>query len=531
MPPPPKRTVVIGLLGTQLDSCRPEERWDRWRPTVGLCMQEDRVVHRLELLFEAKFQKVADQVTADIASVSPETEVRARHVSFRDAWDFTDVYGALHDFARGYAFDLENEEYLIHITTGTHVAQICLFLLTETRHLPGRLVQTSPSNRTRGGPEGRVTVIDLDLSRYDALAARFQRERQDRFELLKSGIATRNPAFNRTIERVERVAGHSRAPVLLLGPTGAGKSQLARRLYELKKSANQVTGRFVELNCGTLRGDAALSALFGHRKGAYTGAGTEREGLLKSADGGLLFLDEIGELSPDSQVLLLRALEEKRFLPLGSDEEVGSDFQLVSGTNRDLRAEVAAGRFRGDLLARINLWTFELPGLAERREDIEPNLEYELERHSAAGGRAVRFNREARAAYLDFALAPEATWTGNFRDLNASLTRLATLAEGRRIDLPLVREEIDRLRRDWSRPENALDPCAEVMGERAAGLDRFDRVQLNEVIRVCRASPTLAEAGRTLFAQSRLKKKTPNDSDRVRKFLVAFGLSWEQVKG
>ena len=119
------------------------------------------------------------------------------------------------------------------------------------------------------------------------------------------------------IETVERVAIRSAEPLLLTGPTGAGKSQLARRIFELKKLNNQLKGNFVEVNCATLRGDQAMSTLFGHKKGAFTGAVADRPGLLKSADGGVLFLDEVGELGQDEQAMLLRAVEEKRFLPLG----------------------------------------------------------------------------------------------------------------------------------------------------------------------------------------------------------------------
>lgn len=154
----------------------------------------------------------------------------------------------------------------------------------------------------------------------------------------------------------------ARRALLLTGPTGAGKSRLARRIFDLKKLRHAVAGNFVEVNCATLRGDGAMSTLFGHVKGAFTGAITERQGLLRSADGGVLFLDEIGELGLDEQAMLLRAVEDKAFLPLGSDREVQSAFQLIAGTNRDLLVSVRNGRFREDLLARINLWTFRLPG-------------------------------------------------------------------------------------------------------------------------------------------------------------------------
>jgi len=123
-----------------------------------------------------------------------------------------------------------------------------------------------------------------------------------------------------------------------------------------------------------------MSALFGRRNGAFTGAAADRPGLLRTAEKGMLFLDEIGELGRDEQAMILRAIEDKRFLPVGADKGTSSDFQLIAGTNCDLGEAVASGAFREDLCARLNLWTFRLPGLADRREDIEPNLDYELDR-------------------------------------------------------------------------------------------------------------------------------------------------------
>ncbi len=193
-----------------------------------------------------------------------------------------------------------------------------------------------------------------------------------------------------------------------MGPTGAGKSRLARRIFELKKSRHAVNGSFVDVNCATLRGESSMSALFGHVKGAFTGAAQERAGLLRTANHGVLFLDEVGELGLDEQAMLLRALEEKTFLPLGSDREAHSDFQLIAGTNRNLLSAVEDGRFREDLLARINLWTFTLPGLRDRHEDLEPNLQFELDQYAERSGARVTFNREARSRFLDFALSPAA---------------------------------------------------------------------------------------------------------------------------
>ena len=119
---------------------------------------------------------------------------------------------------------------------------------------------------------------------------------------------------------IEQVVIGSDAPMLLMGPTGAGKSQLARRIFELKQQRQQIVGRFIEVNCATIRGDQAMSSLFGHVTGAFTGATTDRPGLLRAAQDGMLFLDEIGELGPDEQAMLLREIEEGRFLPVGADE-------------------------------------------------------------------------------------------------------------------------------------------------------------------------------------------------------------------
>src|SRR5262245_40182604 len=232
-------TVLLGLLGTTLDVGKGPQRWERWRPTVGVCQQEDLVVSRFELLYPPKATGLRDQIVEDIRSVSPETQVRAHALDLKDPWDFETVYAALHDFAKSYAFDTDKEDYLVHITTGTHVAQICLFLLTESRHIPGKLIQSGPKFRPPD-PAGEVRVIDLDLSRYDKIAARFEREHTDRVAGLKSGIRTRNQAFNRLIDELEHVAAHSNDPILLAGPTGAGKSQLARRVYELKRQARVV---------------------------------------------------------------------------------------------------------------------------------------------------------------------------------------------------------------------------------------------------------------------------------------------------
>lgn len=542
-----KQLVVFGFYGSILDQPGSKSR-ERWRPTLDLCRHPDLPVSRFELLFNTGQKRDVHSLVRDMTQASPNTVVNAREVVLSDPWDFEVVFGALHSLARSYEFDPERYEYLVHITTGTHVGQICWFLLTESRHFPAKLIQTSPPAEGPRSRPGRYSIIDLDLSRYDGLARRFGEERQARVVTLKAGIETKNAKFNALIEDIERVATRSTEPMLLMGPTGAGKSQLAEQIYRLRRARGLCAGALVVVNCATIRGDGAMSALFGHQKGAFTGATNSRAGLLRSADGGLLFLDEIGELGLDEQAMLLRAIEDKTFLPVGSEREVQSNFQLIAGTNARLDLAAVQGRFREDLLARINLWTFTLPSLAERREDLAPNLDFELERCSHKLGAKVTINQEARESFLQFATSEAALWTANFRDFGAAVLRMSTLAPAHRIDVASVKEEVERLNAHWAvaraKGLGARDPHANEVGhdsglepgfdsalspEQWAAIDPFDRPQLHHVLSVCRRVRSLSEAGRELFAVSRLQRSTTNDADRLKKYLARFGLRFDQL--
>lgn len=528
-----KQKVVFGFLGTKLDSGIADQRWERWRPSVALFAHDSFKATRFEMFLNSPSQtELAQRVTDDIGTLNPAAEVNAHILDVADPWDFSAMYAALHEFAKGYAFQ-EDCDYYVHLTTGTHVAQICLFLLLEARYFPAQILETfshgaAPSEEWRG----RLEVIDLKVAAYDQLAQRFRKESLDSQGLLKNGIETKNAAFNALIGRVERVALASTAPILLSGPTGAGKSQLAKRIYELRSRRHLVKGPLVEVNCATLRGDNAMSALFGHKKGAFTGAAADRTGLLKAADSGLLFLDEVAELGLDEQAMLLRALEDKCFRPLGSDKETESNFQLLAGTNQNLSELADKGLFRADLLARINLWDFTLPGLRDRLEDIAPNLEFETERVSRDLGKRVTWTAQAKDAFMSFAM--QHSWPGNFRDLGACVTRLATLADDARITVSDVELEtgILRSKSKGTAPAGAQFPLVQrVLSSEDCGVrDLFELAQVEAVLFALQTTSNMAQAGRKLFACTRLQKSTVNDSDRVRKLLTAWGLSYADLK-
>lgn len=525
--------IVISILGQKLDNVGyGQNRWFRWRPTMSLLMHHDFQVDELVLLYQEDETKLLDMTIKDAEELCLNIKITPYKVSYDDPWDLEQVYSQLYGFAEDYPFKREQNNYYFHITTGTHVAQICIYLLTEANYFPGKLIQSSPNKR---GPQGEFRTINLDLSRYDQIASRFHKESQESISHLKSGIETKNTDYNELITEIENVAVRSTAPILITGPTGVGKSQLAKNIYELKRQRLQLEGKLIEVNCATLRGDNAMSTLFGHVKGAYTGAVSERSGLLMEANKGLLFLDEIGELGHDEQAMLLRAIEDKVFTPFGSDKEVSSDFQLIAGTNRNLYERIENGEFREDLLARINLWSYALPSLRDRYEDIEPNIEYELNRYAQNTQQKVSFNSSAKSKYLSFSLSSYADWKANFRDLNSSITRMATLSTGGRINEAIVDKEIQRLQQDWNGgTDNKLSIEEELLQktlneEQYEKIDLFEKDQLTKVIIICKESKSMAAAGRKLFNKSRLQKSANNDSQRLKTYLNKYELSFNTL--
>ncbi|MDA8123889.1 MAG: sigma-54 dependent transcriptional regulator [Deltaproteobacteria bacterium] len=243
-------------------------------------------------------------------------------------------------------------------------------------------------------------------------------------------IVYRSEKMSALINMAGRVAA-SRATVLIQGESGTGKELLARLIHQLSPRAAR---RIIAVNCGALHENLLESELFGHEKGAFTGATARRIGRFEEADGGTLFLDEIGELSQQVQVKLLRFLQEHEFQRLGGNQTLQSDVRVISATNRDLEQRVKEGAFREDLFYRLNVVTIAIPPLRERKEDIPALIEHFLKRYSEENGKEIKgLSSEAQDVLLKY------DYPGNVRELENIIERAVVIAREEMIfteDLP-----------------------------------------------------------------------------------------------
>lgn len=253
------------------------------------------------------------------------------------------------------------------------------------------------------------------------------------FEAWREHIVSRSPLIERILNQVRQIAS-SDVSVLITGPTGSGKELLARAVHQADELHN---GPMVAVNCGALPEQLLESELFGHVKGAFTGAISEHIGLFRAAAGGTLFLDEIGDIPLPLQVKLLRALQERRVRPIGSTNSEAVDVRIISATNRDLERDIRDGLFREDLFYRLNVVNFHLPALAERPEDIPV-----LANHFLRATRAHRMGHVTSFAPSALEVMTRAPWPGNVRQLENVVQRTAVLSTTPVIPEALVREAL-----------------------------------------------------------------------------------------
>ncbi len=277
-------------------------------------------------------------------------------------------------------------------------------------------------------------AYDNRILRKENSLLRQELDRHDEF----SEFTGNSEALRTVLEMVGRVAP-SDAPVLIQGESGVGKELVARAIH---KNSNRNKNSFVAIDCGLLSENLLISELFGHEKGAYTGAVSLKHGLFEVADGGTIFLDEIGEMPPTVQGKLLRVLETNTFRRLGSTKEIRANVRFISATNKNLKQEVKDGNFREDLFFRLNVVIIDVPPLRERKEDIPPLAGSILARLNQNSHRSLTIEPEALEVLKEY------DWPGNVRELENIIERAVILAKGDTItprDIPVTRSLQERL--------------------------------------------------------------------------------------
>ena len=288
-------------------------------------------------------------------------------------------------------------------------------------------------------------------------------------ELFRS-LVGRSPGICEVRSLIERVAP-TEATVMILGETGTGKEVVARNIHYYSSRQGKP---FVAINCGAIPPDLLESELFGHEKGAFTGAVTARKGRFELADGGTLFLDEVGDMALDMQVKLLRVLQEQAFDRVGGTSTISADVRIVAATHRDLEAMIAEGKFREDLYYRLNVVPIEMPPLRDRREDI-PLLFSEL--NARLGGRGLTAKGVSDAA-LRAMIAYD--WPGNVRELANLVERCAILAPGGDIEISDLPKRLQSLAPAESAP--ATEESLPGLGEIELGQVDFEQIELKGLL-------------------------------------------------
>jgi transcriptional regulator with GAF, ATPase, and Fis domain len=245
------------------------------------------------------------------------------------------------------------------------------------------------------------------------------RDEVDRVSMFEEIVGT-SPALQAVLSRAIKVAATD-STVLITGETGTGKELVARALHRRSDRASRA---FVSVNCAAIPRDLIASELFGHEKGAFTGATQQRLGRFELANGGTIFLDEVGELPAETQITLLRVLQEREFERVGGSDRIRADVRVIAATNRDLQAAISTGSFRSDLFYRLNVFPIEIPSLQERREDIPLLVEYFIDRYARKAGKNIRHVNKKTLQLLQ-----SYPWPGNIRELQNVIERSVILCE------------------------------------------------------------------------------------------------------
>jgi DNA-binding NtrC family response regulator len=421
-------TVLVSWIGqTDLDASRGE-------PKAGLGPIGQALAARTfdEVVLLSNYPE--EKTRAYAAWVEPRTQAKldVRHVVLENPTDFSGIYQVVDPVLRELTTPAGAKQPLalvFHLSPGTPAMSTLWMLLGKTRY-PAELIQSS---RERGVVTAAMPfdIVAEFIEIVPALTAQADaalesRSAGDRREVRQFGdIAYRCRAMQDVVERARKVAAR-RVSVLLEGETGTGKDLFARAIHAASPRAKKP---FVAVNCGALSPHLVESELFGHKRGAFTGATEDRPGCFRAASGGTLFLDEIGELPLEAQVKLLRAVQGRAIVPVGESRSVPVDVRLVAATHKNLALEVKGGRFREDLFYRLTVAVLHLPPLRERPGDLGMLLDVLLERANKDGTADEPGYLPKRLSAGAKSLLLAQRWPGNVRELEHTLMRMTVWAD------------------------------------------------------------------------------------------------------
>jgi len=435
--------------------------------SLGLVEGEEQTGPILSLLGDQPFGRVIlfdtpqtrSQTAATQSAIAerfPDVRTEVRDVAVKDPTDYLAILASLRGHLKDLCAEAPPPHCTISVTSGTPQMHACWFLLAASGEIPARVINVRPPRyvtrdrplvsevdfadpefpRVRAWSGGRIRPADDGAGEQDRGEAGGAADPTEAIRAL--GIVGDHPRMRRALEYATDLAPATLA-VLILGDTGTGKELIARLIHRLSPRAQ---GKFVPVNCGAIPAELAESLLFGHKKGAFTGALQDQVGKFALADGGTLFLDEIGELPPPTQAKLLRVLQDGEVEPLGALKTQKVNVRVIAATNRDLKAAIADGKFREDLYYRVAVGVIELPALCERASDIPKLALHVLDRINSG----LRSPKRLSVAALRRLQAHR--WPGNVRALENVLERSARLcprpvleAEDLLIEDPITRDD------------------------------------------------------------------------------------------
>lgn len=369
-------------------------------------------------------------------------EVDLFQVELPSPIDYAAIYRAVSAELSAARLPRDDVELTFHLSPGTPAMTAIWIILAKTR-FPARLIQTSLQHG--------LESVDFPFDLANDFLPEFLKRSSERIERLAEGRPAPAPEFSRIvhassamrhqIDLARKVAVHE-VPVLILGETGTGKELFAEAIHA---SSLRAGGPFIAVNCGAIPAELANAELFGHRKGAFTGATADRKGHFQEASGGTLFLDEVGDLPLDTQVRLLRALQSREVTPLGASRPVPVDVRILAATHRDLAADVVAGRFREDLFHRLAVGILRLPPLREREGDVGLLIDRFMAAINAnAQGRPEAQEKKLSADARNVLLAH--AWPGNVRELYHTLLRATIWSVGAVVTADEARDALVQVR-------------------------------------------------------------------------------------